>query len=81
MERPLNETTLHDYRNGRWIAVEVKLGQHPIDEGVKNLLALRGRLAASVADHCGALVVVGANTPTYTRPDGVIVTSVAALGS
>ena len=66
--------------NGRWIAVEVKLGQHRIDEGAENLLTLRGKLAASVADRCGALIVVGANTPTYTRPDGVIVTSVAALG-
>ncbi|MFH1763917.1 MAG: DUF4143 domain-containing protein, partial [Gemmatimonadota bacterium] len=44
--------------NGRWIAVEVKLGQHRWEEGAKNLLTLRGKLATSVADRCGALVVV-----------------------
>lgn len=67
-------------RDGRWVAFEVKLGQYRVEEGARNLLALRGKLADNVARRCGALVVVGADTPTYTRPDGVVVTSVAALG-
>lgn len=67
-------------RDGRWIAVEVKLGQYRIDEGARKLLALRRKLTDEVVGRCGALVVVGADTPTYTRPDGVVVTSVAALG-
>jgi predicted AAA+ superfamily ATPase len=66
--------------DGRWIAVEVKLGQYRIEEAARNLLALRGKVADDVVRRCGALVVVGADTPTYTRPDGVVVTSLAALG-
>lgn len=67
-------------RDGRWVAVEVKLGQYRTEEAARNLLALRGKVADDVARRCGALVVVGADTPTYTRPDGVVVTSIAALG-
>lgn len=66
--------------DGRWIAIEVKLGHHRVDEGAANLLALRDKLATEVSASCGALMVVVANSPTYTRPDGVIVTSVASLG-
>lgn len=67
-------------RDGRWIGVEVKLGSYRVDEGAANLLALRDKVADDARAHCGALLVVVADSPTYTRPDGVIVTSVAALG-
>ncbi len=66
--------------NGRWIAVEVKLGHHRVDEGAENLLALRDKLTDEANAACGALVVVVASSPTYTRPDGVVVTSIASLG-
>jgi len=66
--------------SGRWIALEAKLGHHRVDEGAANLLAMRDKLADSVRAACGALVVVVADSPTYTRPDGVIVTSIASLG-
>lgn len=69
-----------DAADGRWIAVEAKLGHHRVDEGARNLLALRGKLTDGVNDARGALVVVVADSPTYTRPDGVVVTSVASLG-
>lgn len=67
-------------RDGRWIGVEVKLGTHRIDEGAVNLLALRDKVGVEAGEACRALVVVVADSPTYRRPDGVIVTSVAALG-
>jgi hypothetical protein len=60
--------------------VEAKLSHHRVDEGAANLLALRNKLAPEVNAACGALVVVVADTPSYMRPDGVIVTSIAALG-
>ncbi|MGI8646671.1 MAG: ATP-binding protein [Mycobacteriales bacterium] len=66
--------------DGRWIAVEVKLGHNRVDLGAHNLLSMRSKLSDQVNAHCGALVVVVADSPTYVRPDGVIVTSVAALG-
>jgi predicted AAA+ superfamily ATPase len=65
---------------GRWIAVEVKLGHNRVDEGAANLLALREKLSPEVNANCGALLVVVADSPTYTRPDGVVVTSIASLG-
>lgn len=67
-------------RDGRWIAVEVKLGHHRVEEGAQNLLALHKKVANDLKARCGALVVVVAESPTYIRPDGVVVTSVAALG-
>jgi len=65
---------------GRWVAVEVKLGHNRVDEGARNLLALRKKLSPEANANCGALLVVVADSPTYTRPDGVVVTSVASLG-
>jgi len=67
-------------RDGRWIGVEVRLGTYRIEEGAKSLLALRDKLTDAARERCRALVVVVADSPTYARPDGVIVTSVAALG-
>ena len=66
--------------SGRWIAVEAKLGHNRVDEGARNLLSLRNKLTADVNEACGALIVVVADSPTYVRPDGVIVTSIASLG-
>lgn len=67
-------------RDGRWLGVEVKLGVGRIDEAARNLLAMGAKLSPEANDLCGALVVVVPDTPTYTRPDGVVVTSLAALG-
>ena len=67
-------------RDGRWIAVEVKLGHNRVDEGAHNLLALRKKLSPEANAACGALLVLVADSPTYTRSDGVIVGSIASLG-
>ncbi len=64
----------------RLLGPEVKLGHHWVNEGARNLLALRDKLSAEANATCGALVVVVADSPTYTRPDGVVVTSIASLG-
>lgn len=66
--------------DGRWIGVEVKLGHNRVEEGAETLLRLREKLSDEVNEACAALMVVVADSPTYTRPDGVIVSSVAALG-
>jgi predicted AAA+ superfamily ATPase len=67
-------------RDGRWIGIEVKLGHNRVDEGAANLLAMQARLSAEANAACGALIVVVADSPTYTRSDGVVVTSLASLG-
>jgi hypothetical protein len=66
--------------DGRWLAAEIKLGHNRVDEGARNLLALRAKLTDSANAACGALLVIVADSPTYTRADGVVVTSIAALG-
>ena len=66
--------------DGRWAGFEVKLGPSRIEEGARNLLSMRGKLTEGEAAKCGALVVISADTPTYLRPDEVLVTSLAALG-
>ncbi|MFC1530036.1 ATP-binding protein [Gemmatimonadota bacterium] len=66
--------------DGRWLAIEVKLGHQRVDEGAYNLLSLQKKLTEETNEACGAHVVVVADSPTYTRPDGVIVTSIASLG-
>lgn len=66
--------------DGRWIAVEAKLGHHRVDEGADNLLRLRRKLSDEANRLCRGLIVVVASSMTYVRPDGVIVTSPAALG-
>ncbi len=66
--------------NGRWLAAEIKLGHHRVDEGARNLLALQKKLSPATNAACGALLVVVADSPTYTRPDGILVTSIASLG-
>ena len=45
-----------------------------------NLLALHAKVTPEAALRCGALVVVTPDSPTYTRDDGVVVTSPVALG-
>jgi uncharacterized protein len=67
-------------RDGRWLGVEVELGVSRVDEGARHLLALRAKLASAVVERCAGLVVVAADTPTFLRPDGVLVTSLASLG-
>ncbi len=69
-----------EHRDGRWLAVECKLGAGRIDEGARHLLALQDKLDPATAARCAGLLVVAADTPTYLRPDGVLVTSLASLG-
>lgn len=66
--------------DGRWIAAEVKLGHNRVDEGARSLLALHAKLSPEVNAACGDLLVIVADSPTYRREDGVLVTSIAALG-
>ena len=62
------------------VGIEAKLGASRIDEGAHHLLALRAKLDPAVAERCAGLLVIAADSPTYLRPDGVLVTSLASLG-
>lgn len=70
---------------GRWGGVEVKLSDSKVDEGAASLAALRDKVlanpAARNAEPAFLAVVVGKGTLAYTRPDGVHVIPMAALGA
>ena len=62
----------------KWAGVEVKLSatEVVVDSAASNLLAIAARMASRPK----FLAVLVASGPTYTRPDGVHVVSVAHLG-
>ena len=66
--------------DGRWGAVEVKLGPNMVDKGAETLLALARKVDT---DKCGPprfLAVITGFGLGYVRPDGVHVVPVGALG-
>ncbi|MDE2875079.1 MAG: DUF4143 domain-containing protein [Gemmatimonadota bacterium] len=65
-------------RDGRWAAFEVKLGPKAVEEGARNLLRLAERVDPEVVGPPQALGV--ASGYGYTRPDGVGVIPIGALG-
>ena len=71
-------------RGDVWGAIEVKLSDTKVDEGVANLLKFKERLQANAAartpDPAFLAVVVGRGNMAYTRPDGVSVIPIALLG-
>ena len=61
-----------EFPDGRWPAVEAKLGgAEAIDSAADSLLRLRRRVGAARLDQLAALMVVTAVGYGYTRPDGV----------
>jgi len=62
-----------------WAGVEVKLAAIPqvLDAAAANLLSIARRMTS----HPRFLAIITADGPTYTRPDGVHVLSIAHLGA
>ena len=66
---------------GAWMGVEIKLGgEGPVEEGVRNLLKLRDRVDPERTGPPAALAVITGVGPGYTRPDGVALVPITALG-
>lgn len=67
-------------RNGRWAAIEVKLGgEARINEGADHLLALKDRVDTKKNDKPTFLMVLTDTTYAFTRPDGVHVVPLGCL--
>ena len=67
--------------DGRWLAAEIKLGgSDAIEAAAQSLQRVRDNVAADRAAQLAAMVVVTAVGFAYTRPDGVRVTPITALG-
>ncbi len=64
--------------DGRWAAFEIKLGPAQADEAAESLLRLAERVDT---ERMGRPVMLGVITGYgYTRPDGVAVIPIGALG-
>jgi predicted AAA+ superfamily ATPase len=67
---------LHD---GRWAAVEVKLGMKQIDEAAANLLRLSEKVDREKMNSPSFLMVLTGGKVAYKRPDGVLVVPIGCL--
>ena len=65
---------------GRWAAFEVKLGAGRVDEAARTLLKFADRVDTERSGEPAALGVIVGSGYGYTRPDGVGVIPVGALG-
>lgn len=69
-----------EMRDGRWAALEVKLGQSKIDEGAKSLLRVVDHIDTDRHGQPAFLAVVTGWGYAYQRPDGVFVIPIGTLG-
>ena len=67
-------------RDGRWGAVEVKLGHSQIDAAAKTLLNLKERIDLTKMGAPSFLMILTAGEYAYRRTDGVWVVPLGCLG-
>lgn len=65
--------------DGRWAAVEVKLGSREIDEGAANLLKLASNIDSTRHQKPSFLMVLTGGEFAYRRADGVLVVPIGTL--
>lgn len=63
-------------RDGDWVGIEVKLGEHEVDKAAESPT----RLAERVPRPPKALAVITATSLAYTRADGIHVIPLGSLG-
>jgi uncharacterized protein len=66
-------------KDGRWAAIEVKLGNKQIDEAAQNLLALKAKIDEEKMGHVSFLMVITGGQYAYCRNDGVLVVPIGCL--
>jgi hypothetical protein len=71
---------LTELADGRWAAIEVKLGVSQVDAAADNLRNFVARVDLASCGEPAFLGVVTANGYAYKRPDGVMVIPVGTLG-
>lgn len=71
-----------DAGDGRWVAVEVKLGgSEQIEQAARSLLNVHGKVdKAKMGQAAKLIVITAADSYSYERPDGVTVAPLFALG-
>lgn len=66
-------------RDGRWAAIEVKLGQKQIDAAAENLLALNAKIDVEKMGKASFLMIITGGQFAYQRKDGVWVVPIGCL--
>jgi predicted AAA+ superfamily ATPase len=66
-------------RDGRWGAIEIKLGSAQVDQAAESLLRFQRQIDARRAGEAAFLAVICGKGYGYRRPDGVSVIPVGAL--
>jgi predicted AAA+ superfamily ATPase len=66
-------------RDGRWAAIEVKLGNKQIEEAAQNLLVLKAKIDEDKMGQVSFLMVISGGQYAYRRNDGVLVVPVGCL--
>ncbi|MCI2145401.1 MAG: DUF4143 domain-containing protein [Bacteroidales bacterium] len=65
--------------DGRWAAMEVKLGNEEIEDGAKHLCDLRDRVDTSKVGEPSFLMVITGGQFAYRRNDGVLIVPIGCL--
>jgi len=66
-------------RDGRWAAIEVKLGNKQIEEAAKNLLLLRSKIDEEKMGKASFLMIITGGQYAYQRKDGIWVVPIGCL--
>ena len=69
-----------EHRDGRWLAVEIKLGAARVDEAARSLLKTCAAIDAGERGEPASKLVITAAGYGYQRHDGVSVVPITALG-
>ncbi|MCL2502523.1 MAG: DUF4143 domain-containing protein [Bacteroidales bacterium] len=77
----LEAVLLVQLRDGRWGAIEVKLGNKQIEEAAKNLLKLKNKVDTNKMQEPSFLMVLTGGPFAYCRKDGVLVVPIGCLKS
>jgi predicted AAA+ superfamily ATPase len=75
----LEADLLVQLRDGRWGAIEVKLGNKQIEEAAKNLLKLKNKIDTNKMQEPSFLMVLTGGQFAYHRKDGVSVVPIGCL--
>jgi len=67
------------HRDGRWGAVEVKLGQAQVEEAARHLIQLQQRIDEEKMGKASFLMVLTGERFAYRRDDGVLVVPIGCL--
>lgn len=65
--------------DGRWAAVEIKLGSREIEKGAQNLISLSGKIDETKGPKPSFLMILTGGEFAYKRDDGVLVVPLSCL--